>query len=43
MKFCNETPKKLKEHLGKCKEAQAAKAAADLAASQDGDNKETKA
>ena len=33
MKFCNEAPKKLQEHLGKCKEALAAKAAADFAAS----------
>ena len=32
--FCTEAPKKLQEHLGKCKEALAAKAAAELAASQ---------
>ena len=31
--FCTEAPKKLQEHLGKCKEALAAKAAAELAAS----------
>ena len=43
MKFCHKTPKKLQEHLGKCKEAQAAKAAADLAASQDGGSKEKEA
>ena len=30
MKFCKETPKKLQEHLGKCREALAAKAAADF-------------
>ena len=42
-KFCVKTPKKLQEHLGKCKEALAAKAAADFAASQDGNNKEEKA
>ena len=39
MKFHNETPKKLQEHLGKCKEVLAAKAAADLATSQDGGSK----
>ena len=33
MKFTNETPKKLQEHLGTCKEALVAKAEADLAAS----------
>ena len=33
MEFHNETPKKLQDHLGKCKEALAAKVAADLAAS----------
>ena len=43
MNFHNETPKKLQEHLGKCKEVQAAKVVADLAASQDGSNKERKA
>ena len=43
MKFCQETPKKLQEHLRKCKEVQAAKAAADLAASQDGSSKEKEA
>ena len=43
MKFCNKTPKKLQDHLGKCKEVLAAKAAADLAASQDGSNKEEEA
>ena len=32
--FCMEAPKKLQEHLGKCKEALAAKAAAELVASQ---------
>ena len=32
--FCTEAPKKLQEHLGKCKEALAAKAAAELTASQ---------
>ena len=42
-KFHNETPKKLQEHLGKCKEVLAAKAAADFTASQDGNNKEEKA
>ena len=43
MKFCNKTPKKLQEHLWKCKEALAAKATADLAASQDGSGKEKEA
>ena len=43
MKFCHETPKKLQDHLGKYKEALTAKAAADLAASQDGSNKKEKA
>ena len=38
MEFHHETPKKLQDHLGKCKEA-----AADLAASQDGSNKKEKA
>ena len=32
--FCTEAPKKLQEHLGKCKEALAAKAVAELGASQ---------
>ena len=32
--FCTEAPKKLQEHLGKCKEALAAKTVAELAASQ---------
>ena len=32
-RFCTEAPKRLQEHLGKCKEALAAKAAVDLAAS----------
>ena len=32
-KFCMEAPKRLQEHLGKCKEALAAKAAVELAAS----------
>ena len=32
--FCTEAPKKLQEHLGKCNEALAAKAAAELPASQ---------
>ena len=32
--FCTEAPKKLQEHLGKCKEVLAAKAAAELVASQ---------
>ena len=32
--FCTEAPKKLQEHLGKCKEALATKVAAELAASQ---------
>ena len=32
--FCTEAPKKLQEHLGKCKEALAAKVVAELAASQ---------
>ena len=42
-KFCHEAPKKLQEHLGKCKEALAAKVAADFTASQDGNSKEEKA
>ena len=40
MMLHNETPKKLQEYLGKCKEALAAKAAADFTASQDGNGKE---
>ena len=32
--FCTEAPKKLQEHLGKCKEALAAKVVAELTASQ---------
>ena len=32
--FCTETPKKLQEHLGKCKEALTTKVAAKLVASQ---------
>ena len=43
MEFHNETPKKLQDYLGKCKEALATKAAADLAASQGESNKEEKA
>ena len=43
MDFCNETPKKLQDHLGKCKEVLATKAAADLAASQGESSKEEKA
>ena len=39
-KFCTEAPKKLQEHLGKCKEALAVKAVAELVASQ---NKTSKA
>ena len=42
-KFCHKAPKKLQDHLGKCKEALAAKAAADFAASQSRTNKEEKA
>ena len=41
-KFCTEAPKKLQEHLGKCKEALAAKAAAELVASQNKTSKEEK-
>ena len=41
-KFCTEAPKKLQEHLGKCKEALAAKVAAELAASQNETSKEEK-
>ena len=41
-KFCTEAPKKLQEHLGKYKEALAAKAAADLVASQNKTSKEEK-
>ena len=43
MKFCHETLMKLQEHLGKCREVQAAKAAADLAAARDGSGKEKEA
>ena len=39
-KFCTEAPKKLQEHLGKCKEALAGKAMAELAASQNETSKE---
>ena len=42
-KFQTEAPKKLQDHLGKCKEALAAKVAAKLAASQSKSNKEEKA
>ena len=38
--FRTEAPKKLQEHLGKCKEALAAKAAAELAASKNDASKE---
>ena len=38
-----EAPKKLQEHLGKCKEVLAAKVAADFAASQSKTSKEEKA
>ena len=41
-KFCMETPKKLQGHLGKCKEALAAKVAAELVASQNETSKEEK-
>ena len=41
-KFHTEAPKKLQEHLGKCKEELAAKAAAELAASQNETSKEEK-
>ena len=41
-KFCTEAPKKLQEHLGKCKEALAAKASAELTASQNETSKEEK-
>ena len=41
-KFCMEAPKKLQDHLGKCKEVLAAKAAAELAASQNETSKEEK-
>ena len=43
MKFPNETPKKLQEHLRKCREMLVAKATADLAASQGGSGKEKEA
>ena len=42
MNFHNDTPKKLQEHLGKCKDALAAKEAADFTASQDVNSKEEK-
>ena len=42
-KFRHETPKKLQEHLGKCKEVLAAEVAADFAASQSRTSKEEKA
>ena len=38
--FCMETPKKLQEHLRKCKEALAAKVVAELAASKNEASKE---
>ena len=41
-KFRTEAPKKLQEHLGKCKEALAVKAAAELVASQNETSKEEK-
>ena len=41
-KFCTKAPKKLQEHLGKCKEALAAKGVAELAASQNKTSKEEK-
>ena len=41
-KFCMEAPKKLQEHLGKCKEALAVKVAAELTASQKKTSKEEK-
>ena len=41
-KFQTEAPKKLQDHLGKCKEALAAKAAAELMASQNETSKEEK-
>ena len=40
MEFRNETHKKLQDHLGKCKEVLATKAAADFAAFRGGSNKE---
>ena len=40
MKFHNKTPKKLQEHLVKCREALAAKAKPDFAASKDRNGKE---
>ena len=42
-KFRTEAPKKLQDHLGKCQKALAAKAAAELAASQSKTSKEEKA
>ena len=41
-KFCTEAPKKLQEHLGKCKEVLAVKAVAELLASQNETNKKEK-
>ena len=41
-KFCTEAPKKLQEHLGKCKEVLAVKVAAELTASQNETSKEEK-
>ena len=41
-KFRTEAPRKLQEHLGKCKEVLAIKAAAELAASQNKTSKEEK-
>ena len=40
--FHTEAPKKLQEHLGKCKEVLAAKVAAELVASQNETNEEEK-
>ena len=41
-KFCKEAPKKLQEHLGKCKEALATEAAVELVASQNETSKEVR-
>ena len=41
-KFQTEAPKKLQDHLGKCKEVLAAKVAAELTASQNETSKEEK-
>ena len=41
-KFRTEAPKKLQEHLGKCKEVLAVKVAAELLASQNETSKEEK-